>query len=349
MSILLVDDSPITLRHLRSLLVARGHDDVQLAESGADALALIAAYHPSLPAPLDVVVTDISMPALDGIELCLRMKANPHVCDVPVLMVTGQGDERTLEQAFAAGAQDFIAKPVNPADLVARVNAALRLKRELDRRRQRERELMTTTQELARVNKVLEQLATCDELTGIANRRAFTGMLDREWRRAQRMGLAVAVCMIDVDHFKGYNDLYGHLAGDRCLAHLAEAFRTQLHRPGDFLARIGGEEFVLLLPNTDAAGAQVVAENLCHTVAGRGLTHACSLSGKVTVSIGVATAVPQRNVSPESLLAAADEALYRAKAEGRNRVVMAPPAAQTMSPRSHRTTPGKPLSPSLRR
>jgi diguanylate cyclase (GGDEF)-like protein len=166
-------------------------------------------------------------------------------------------------------------------------------------------------------------LAMVDGLTGIANRRQFDDTMDRELRRAMRDGSMLSLLMIDVDHFKTYNDLYGHMMGDTCLRQIAAAAQQALHRTSDLLARYGGEEFVAVLPNTDTWGAQLVAERIRSAVQLCRLPHAGNPHGVVTVSIGCAT----QTLTPESVgnpvLQAADDALYEAKSAGRNRIEVA--------------------------
>jgi diguanylate cyclase (GGDEF)-like protein len=206
---------------------------------------------------------------------------------------------------------------------LARVRAALNLKQELDRRRARERQLVEVTRELERVNGQLRRLAVQDELTGVPNRRYFNWLLGREWGRAARDGRPLGLVLADVDLFKAFNDTYGHLAGDSCLAQVAAALTRQVHRSADAVARYGGEEFAVVLPNTDAAGAATVAEGLRAAVAGIGLEHGGSPHRRVTVSLGAAAVVPGPGTSSDALVRAADEALYRAKEGGRDRVALA--------------------------
>jgi diguanylate cyclase (GGDEF)-like protein/PAS domain S-box-containing protein len=171
--------------------------------------------------------------------------------------------------------------------------------------------------------RAMESLVVVDALTGISNRRRFDEALATEWRRALRDGEKVSLLLIDADHFKRYNDTYGHVRGDSCLKQIAEAALDVVLRPGDLVARYGGEEFAVVLPGTDDMGAKAVAEDICQAVRNRRLPHEGNAPGIVTVSIGCATIVPQRGKSPQDLIEAADQALYRAKGRGRNRVVVA--------------------------
>ena len=185
-------------------------------------------------------------------------------------------------------------------------------------------ELVGQAGRVAEVNARLEEMLCMDVLTGVANRRAFDTAVAAEWRRGRREETTLSLLMIDIDLFKGFNDRYGHPAGDACLCKVAQAIAMQVQRPADLAARLGGEEFVVLLPNTEIAGAMQVAERVRAGVAALGLCHAGSAVGHVTVSIGVATGQPtDGSEDPQSLMDSADRALYRAKASGRNTVCAA--------------------------
>jgi len=171
--------------------------------------------------------------------------------------------------------------------------------------------------------RAMETLVVVDALTGIANRRRFDDALAAEWRRASREGSKLSLLLIDADHFKRYNDTYGHVRGDSCLKQIAEAALDVVLRPGDLVARYGGEEFAVILPGTDELGAKGVAEEICQAIRNRRLPHEGNAPGIVTVSIGCATIIPQRGKSAQDLIEAADQALYRAKGRGRNRVIVA--------------------------
>ena len=323
MAVLIVDDQRDVRESLKYLLEAQGYPDVRLAASGQQALDFLTSGSTHTGVPADVVLTDVVMPGLSGIEVCRQIKANPLLHDIPVLVMTGRSDEALLQQAFAAGAHDFIPKPVGPNELAARVRSALDLKRELDQRRAHERELEALTDRLKRLNDELQRLAVVDELTGVPNRRYFNQLIRKEWGRAARDGTPLSLLLIDIDLFKGYNDRYGHPAGDGCLARVAGRVNRLTRRPGDAVARYGGEEFAVLLANTNADGAAVVAEILRAAIEQLGVEHAGSPHRVVTISLGAATATPDRRSSPERLLGAADRALYDAKRAGRNRVAVA--------------------------
>ncbi len=325
MRILIVDDFLENRLPLVQLLSAAGYPDLCVAESATEAFTLLGLDDPaSSGGGIDVVLMDVIMPGVDGIEACRRIKAHARLRDIPILMVTGRTRPEDLQEAFAAGAMDYITKPVNTVELLARLRSALVLKREMDCRKARERELVQMTEKLGEVNRTLERLSFLDGLCGIANRRYYETFLQREWSRSSRKSAPLALILIDIDFFKNYNDAYGHQRGDDCLKQVAQALATALHRPGDLLARYGGEEFVAILPETNTAGAGAVAETLRAAVEVLAIQHASScVKDRVTVSLGLAVADPRRDVSPSILVAAADAALYRAKREGRNCVRMA--------------------------
>jgi diguanylate cyclase (GGDEF)-like protein len=322
--ILIVDDHRDTCETLREILEAGGYQHVRIAVSGWEALF---ALRDQSREPIDLLITDLAMPGLSGIDVCRELKADPTLRDIPVLMVTGIADEGLIERAFSAGAHDFIPKACHPGELMARVRAALRLKQELDRRKQREQELLELTDRIRDRNEELRQLAVLDELTGIPNRRAFNLIYRQEWARCARENSSLAVILADVDWFKGFNDTHGHQRGDVCLSRVATALLDPVRRAGDFVARYGGEEFVVLLPNTDADGAVTIAEALRAAIEGLDLEHGSSVFGRVTMSFGVAVTMPDPNGDPADLVATADAALYRAKGAGRNRVEMAADAS----------------------
>ncbi len=307
--ILIVDDDPGGVRVLANLL--RDHARILVTTRGAEALALARSARP------DLVLLDIEMPDADGITLCRALRADPETADALVLFVTSLGDAHIETEALAAGAIDVIHKPVRPEIVRARVANYLALKRQADH---------------------LRRLTMIDQLTGVANRRAFDHGIAREWARAARTGEPLTLIMADVDHFKQFNDLYGHPAGDACLQAVARALARHARRPSDLVARYGGEEFALLLPDCPAWKGRDIAASLLAEVAGLRIAHAgSSVAGYVTVSLGVASRVPaevrtlpqpdasETRAQPgtESLIGAADAALYRAKHGGRNRAAYA--------------------------
>jgi diguanylate cyclase (GGDEF)-like protein len=315
-SILIVADDTSLRESLRLLLESRGHASIRCASSGEEALTLLTGVR-----SVNAVLLDADLAGLDGIETCRCIKAVPDLRDLPVVMLLDGAVEPTLEAVFAAGACDFVAKPIQPPELLARVRAALHLKRQKDECKAREAELLSVTRELRRLNEELHRLAVLDELTGISNRRYFNLLLEQEWGRAAREVQPLSLVMIDIDFFKFYNDHFGHPRGDECLKRVASTLSALTRRPGDQVARYGGEEFVVLMPHTGQRGAAAVADLLRRKIEELNLEHPRSpLGNRVTISLGVATAIPERRSTAELLVAAADQAVYEAKRQGRNRV-----------------------------
>ena len=290
--VLVVEDDEAILALLTAVLSTEY--DVVAAGTGADALSR------ALDQALDLILLDVGLPDASGLDVCRRMKKHPTLAGVPVIFLTSRTSPDDEVDGFEAGGVDYITKPINPAVLRARVRNHLELKHARD---------------------ALERIARMDALTGIANRRAFDEVLSREWRRLARVNQSLGVIMIDVDHFKQFNDTYGHGQGDSCLQRLAHAAAAALQRPADLLARYGGEEFVALLPDTALPGALAVAEAIRAAVQDLKIPHAGSKAAPcVTVSLGVACGIPKGDQGAEGLVETADKQLYAAKSEGRNRV-----------------------------
>jgi diguanylate cyclase (GGDEF)-like protein len=325
MAILIVDNSTARRQHLERLLQSAGHFEVMTASTARETFRILGLLpSEAVPAPDEHHLKQNDLPQTDGIEASRQLNADDRYREEPVILVTEQPDERELRLAFTAGAADYLARPLFPAVLLARVEAALKLKRELDRGKARERELMEAQELLKRANANLNRLANLDPVTGIANRRQFDSSLEDEWRRAYREEKPLALLLADIDCFKSYNDTFGHPEGDRALREIAAALSRPLNRAGDLVARYGGEEFAVILPWTEAAGAAIVAENLRQAVQELRLPQAAPTrqQSALTISLGVAAVSPRQGGAPGDLLTAADRALYRAKAAGRNRVMV---------------------------
>jgi diguanylate cyclase (GGDEF)-like protein len=247
----------------------------------------------------DLILLDAVMPGMDGYAVCKDLLAMPETSDIPVIFVTALKSPEDETRALGAGAADFISKPVNAAVVRARVRTQLTVKRQRD---------------------ALRALILTDALTGVANRRAFDERLDTEWRRCGRAGLPVALILVDIDHFKLYNDHYGHQAGDATLVQFATAMRRAAARSQDLVARYGGEEFAILLPQLDARGATGVAHRLMTELEHMAIPHEASpTAAHLTASMGIACMVPGEHSMPADLIQVADSLLYLAKDEGRNR------------------------------
>ena len=288
--ILIVDDERFNLNTLHGLL----KDDykIMVATSGEQALKAVVTGRP------DLILLDINMPGMDGYEVCRILKSDTLTMGVPIIFITGLSDADDETRGLELGAADYITKPFNLSVVRARVRTQMRLKQQSD---------------------LLESFAFRDGLTGLANRRAFDDRAASEWNRCMRAGLPLSAMMIDVDHFKLYNDSYGHARGDDCLRAVAQALALKVQRAGDFVARYGGEEFVVLLPDADPASALAVGESLRHAVESLGMEHRASkVCGHVTISVGVASAHPSESGGLAALLERADSMLYACKAAGRN-------------------------------
>ncbi len=326
--ILIIDDSETIRKVIESILSSAGYKNLHFADSASTALELLGINPPrqdhSGHPIYDLILLDIVLPDIDGRVACRLIKSAEHMVDVPVIMVTSLDKADDLKKAFDAGANDYITKPVNEIELLSRLQSSLKLKIEVDRRKEREQELLEVTEQLEKAVKELDRLSSLDGLTGIPNRRSFDEMLSREWKRAMRHERVLSMIFIDIDYFKAYNDTYGHLAGDDCLKKTAGLLLAAMQRGSDFLFRYGGEEFVALLPETRLDGAMVIAENMRNKVEAAALEHSESdISNRVTVSLGAAEIYPTEHNEQTDLITAADEALYTAKETGRNRVVAA--------------------------
>jgi diguanylate cyclase (GGDEF)-like protein len=302
--ILLVDDDTGSIQLMARILGNIGM--LRFATNGADGLRLA---HESTP---DLILLDTEMPGMSGFETCRALKADPALTDTPVIFVTSHSEDAFEVSGLDLGAADFIAKPVSAPLLLARVKTQLRVKHMSDE---------------------LRRIATIDPLTGVANRRRFDESLEREWRRGQRANEPLALLMIDVDHFKLFNDRYGHPMGDACLCFVAKALGRTTLRPGDLVARYGGEEFAVLLPQTSRGGAEHVARGILDAVTALAIAHDASLTAPyVTVSVGIGCydeeserPIPGPRIGKDlrahrlavDLLNAADRALYCAKRAGR--------------------------------
>lgn len=292
--ILIVDDVPQNLKVVGSMLDEVGYS-ATFATSGKQALERIYNTKP------DLILLDLMMPDMDGLQVCKTLKADPDYQEIPIIFLTASHEQDHLVNAFELGACDYITKPFKKQELLARVKTHLTLKH--------------TTDELKKTLVELDRLARLDPLTGVLNRRSFFEGAEREFNRACRYGTIFSVLLLDIDHFKRINDTYGHLTGDRALMTLTSAISNTL-RNVDFLGRYGGEEFVILLPETEAPEALNVAERIRSLVAEISIpTQKDPL--RMTISVGVAV-YESNDATVDNILDRADRALYQAKAKGRN-------------------------------
>jgi len=321
-TILLVDDRPENLFALRQVLEDDPHRTLLCAHSGQEALRLLLDHEVAL------VLLDVQMPEMDGFETATLMRSSRRTRHIPIIFVTANHTERAhVFQGYAVGAVDYLPKPVDPVILQSKVRIfedLYRQRKQLEdvsaRLDAKVTELERLRFELEEKNRILHALSLLDGLTGIPNRRHFDDTLRSEWQRMLREGAPIGLIMADVDHFKRFNDHYGHLHGDRCLKRVAGCLSAVLKRPSDFVARYGGEEFAAILPATDHEGTCHVAEALRQAVENLAIDHAASpTTDHVTISLGASSVIPTPGCHPSDLVCAADQALYAAKQSGRNR------------------------------
>ena len=301
--ILLVDDSATNLTLLGEILSP--DYDILVAISGETALEIAQGSEPP-----DLILLDVNMPGMGGYTACQILKEDVRTRNIPIIFITAVEGSQAETKGFELGAVDYITKPYSAPVVRARVRTHVALKQRTD---------------------LLETLAFLDGLTGIANRRQFDQQLENEWRRMMRRNAPLSLLMIDIDHFKRFNDRYGHGAGDDCLRLVAFTIGDRIKRPGDLAARYGGEEFAVILPDTDEKGACALAEAMRLAVESLKLSHEASpVADHVTISVGVTTDVPHRHGNLQDFVDAADHALYRAKSSGRNQISAESPATNAI-------------------
>lgn len=293
-TILIVDDEPLNIKVLSQALSPWYR--VKAATNGRDAINISSSEDPP-----DLILLDISMPDMDGYQVCQELKSSHETKDIPIIFLTGKNSTEDEAKGLELGAADYIAKPFSLPIVMARIRNQILLKIKTD---------------------MLEKLVSVDSLTEVANRRRFDELLTEELGRSIRSNGFLSVIMIDVDFFKNLNDNYGHAAGDVCLKQVAQSLKNTVRRSADSIARYGGEEFVAILPDITHDDALAVAEKLRENVARleiRNPTQA-NKNNVVTVSLGVATVQPLKGFNEDAILKLADKALYEAKQSGRNRV-----------------------------
>jgi two-component system chemotaxis family response regulator WspR len=331
--VLLVDDQAMVAEGIRRMIA--DEPDIRFHYCAEPKKAV----HEAIACKATVILQDLVMPDVDGLTLVRFYRNNPMTRDVPIIVLSSKDDPHIKSDAFDQGATDYLVKLPEKVELLARIRAHAKsyvAQKERDEafrnlsRMQEQLEKMNSELELS--NRELQRLSSLDGLTGLANRRQFDETLLQEWQRAMRAGMPLSLIFADIDFFKRYNDQYGHQAGDDCLKQVATALQKTIHRPGDLMSRYGGEEFVMVLPETTEQGALAVAEKVLATVTGLKIPHANSdAADHVTLSIGVATACPQEGSRPQRLIETADKMLYRAKDRGRNCIEVALPSSPLKS------------------
>jgi len=316
-SVLLVDDQLIIAEAIRRMMSDQQDIEFHYVTDARLALDTAVRMQPT------VILQDLVLPDTDGFALIKQYREHEALAHVPVIVLSARDDPKLKAYSFAVGANDYVVKLPDKLELLARIRYHSSAHISRLQRDQAFRFLRESQKNLAEANIELQKLAALDGLTGIANRRRFDDTLQGEWQRGQRDKEPLSLLFCDIDHFKKYNDHFGHLAGDLCLKKVAAVLTEHLKRPADLAARYGGEEFALILPETDTAGAMQIAEACrCH-LENLQIEHPDSSKGIVTISIGVATVVPSPASTMEQLINRADQALYTVKRSGRNRVLNA--------------------------
>ncbi len=291
--VLIIDDEKPNLMILSEIL--RDEVEIIMAKDGAQGIDKAIRFQP------DLILLDVVMAGMDGFQVIEQLRRDARTSAIPVIFISALSDVGHEEQGLSLGACDYIHKPFHSAIILARVRLHL---------------------QLAKQRAMLEQLAHIDPLTAIANRRRYEEVLVTEWNAASRSHASLSLVMVDIDNFKQYNDHYGHAAGDKVLQTVARVLSAQLKRPRDFVARYGGEEFVVLLPDNSCDGSFDIMQACRAAVESLRIEHrAMKDVSHVTISVGGVSCLPSPDRSPDTFLKIADDMLYQAKRQGKNRVV----------------------------
>lgn len=300
MQILVVDDNRLIRDMVSAIIVNEGYTPFA-ADGATAALSCIEAHE------IDLILMDVEMPDVDGFALTRKIREQLGKQWIPIIFLSGQTDDQHLAKGIDAGGDDYLTKPVNSVILSAKIRAMSRIAQ--------------MKAALDEANQQLLKLTQVDPLTEAINRRGMDETLQRAWRINQRERSELSIILLDIDHFKSYNDHYGHQQGDECLKQFSQVVKSQLHRPADMLARYGGEEFMIIMPDTPIEGAKVIAAKTIRALEDAQIPHEFSATcGHVTASLGVTSSrFGASNI--EALIEQADQSLYAAKERGRNRFI----------------------------
>ena len=295
--ILVIDDNPLMIGSLTNILSPYYH--VKAACDGAAGLVYADKYD------VDLILLDVAIKGMSGYEVLAKLKNNEKTKNIPVIFITGGSEGNNEEvKALSSGAVDYIRETAVPEIVTLRVGIHMKLINQM---------------------RIIERFSLTDGLTGVNNRRCFDIQLEMEWNRAVRSGMPLSMLMLDIDHFKAFNDKFGHLNGDIALKTVGKVLINAIQRGSDYVFRWGGEEFAVILPETPVKGALTVAERIRNNIAATPI-----IMGKeaahLTISIGTGTTIPDSlnpSDSPEGFCESIDKALYKAKNDGRNRVELA--------------------------
>lgn len=318
MRILIAEDNQTDRQLLGSYVQNIGHTP-ELVSNGQEAVKRFQENRP------DLILLDVEMPVMSGYEAAkaIRELGNGEEDWVPIIFLSSHMDEDSLVQEIESGGDDYLTKPVSRVVLKAKINAMKRITLMKENLIEVSTQLRSANEKLLTSNLMLADLSLKDPLTGLGNRRAFEETIERELKGMMRRGSILSLIMIDIDNFKPYNDTNGHQLGDVCLQMVGQVIKSQLKRATDFVARFGGEEFAIIMPDTTLEGAVVVAEAIRNEITLLKVSHrGKQMQGVITLSIGVAATELDMPVTSQSIVADADIALYAAKRQGKNRVIV---------------------------
>ena len=314
-TVLLIDDQAMISEAVRRALSSEKDIEFHYCQDPAKAIKLAAEIKAT------VILQDLVMPEIDGLMMVRYFRVNKATSKIPIIVMSTKDEASIKSEAFKLGANDYMVKLPDKIEMIARIRYHSQAYINQLERDEAFRALEESKVKLAEANRTLQKLSSLDGLTGIANRRSFDETLKKEWNRSIRGKQSIGLIMLDIDSFKLYNDHYGHQGGDDCLKRVANALESAIHRETDFLARYGGEEFSTILPETDLNGAVKVAEEMRLAIKDLRIEHAKSkVTDIVSISIGASAVIPLQGMNQEVLIAAADQALYKAKEGGRDLV-----------------------------
>ena len=314
-TVLLIDDQVMISEAVRRALSSEKDIEFHYCQDPTKAIKLASEINAT------VILQDLVMPEVDGLMMVRYFRVNKATAKIPIIVLSTKEEASIKSEAFTLGANDYMVKLPDKIEMIARIRYHSKAYITQLERDEAFHALEESRGKLAEANLALQKLSSLDGLTGIANRRSFDETLQKEWNRSIRGEKSIGLIMLDIDFFKLYNDHYGHQGGDDCLKRVAKGLESAIHRETDLLARYGGEEFSTVLPDTDLNGAIKVAEEMRLTIKDLRIEHAKSkVTDIVSISIGVSAVIPLQGMNQEVLIAAADQALYKAKEEGRDMV-----------------------------
>jgi len=317
LKVLIVDDIEANRIALEAILESEDVEIIKVS-SGNEALKVLLKND-----NIDIVLLDVQMPDMDGFEVAEIMKSDEKTREIPIIFITAiSKEEKFVCKGYEMGAVDYIYKPVNYEILKSKIKVFIRLNNQTKKIAEESKKMQQKIYELEIAKEKLRKIADRDGLTGLYNRRSFDRKLDDEWKRCSENKKELSLIIMDIDFFKRYNDDYGHLEGDDCLKEIAKQIKNSLERSTDLLARWGGEEFIVILPETDIDSAEKIANEIREAVENLKIEHKSSnISNYITASLGVSTIIPDESVTKKEFIKLADCALYEAKNRGRNCVV----------------------------